>query len=248
MQAHSLEFYFGAKDWQHDNWLDSFYPDDLPEDWQFSYYNNEFQCVLLSDERLQNIDEEQLQEWLEDIAEPFRFFVELCPHTQWRTLEPKLRTLAPYVGGVILHSTSPLQEAELERFEQLLVQWYQWCAELSLVDTTVVMDAPELSPGLKEWLLDHGINTCWRAQTNTALWQGGTMLVAMVEQQGVVAPAMLGQWLQDILAFARQGLKGDGAAASAKAGGIETVVVLFVGAEPDADSIKKADMIAQMLQ
>jgi len=39
------ELVVGARGWEHAQWLETYYPDDLPEDWQLDYYANEFGCV-----------------------------------------------------------------------------------------------------------------------------------------------------------------------------------------------------------
>ncbi len=37
----------GAESWLHKSWQGSFYPEDLPEDWQLEFYSNQFYCVLV---------------------------------------------------------------------------------------------------------------------------------------------------------------------------------------------------------
>jgi uncharacterized protein YecE (DUF72 family) len=37
----------GALDWKVPRWRDEYYPEDLPEEWQLSYYANEFSTTLI---------------------------------------------------------------------------------------------------------------------------------------------------------------------------------------------------------
>ncbi len=65
----------GAYGWKHKNWQDSFYPDDLPEEWQLTYYANEFLCVLVPAHYLL-ADDCDIEQWLDDVPDIFRFYVE----------------------------------------------------------------------------------------------------------------------------------------------------------------------------
>ena len=65
----------GAYGWKHENWLDSFYPEDLPGDWQLTYYANEFSCVLMPAHYLL-ADDCDIEQWLDDVPDTFKFYVE----------------------------------------------------------------------------------------------------------------------------------------------------------------------------
>jgi len=51
---------------------DNFYPADLPKDWYFDYYSNQFDCILLSNTKSLDLDE-----ILEDIEDNFTLILEL---------------------------------------------------------------------------------------------------------------------------------------------------------------------------
>lgn len=40
-----MEIDMGALDWMGPDWLASYYPPDLPEDWRLAYYANEYRCA-----------------------------------------------------------------------------------------------------------------------------------------------------------------------------------------------------------
>lgn len=70
----SLEL--AAYGWSPANWLTAFYPDDLPEDWQVSYYANEFSHILIpADEWRQPLS--QAVFWRQEVSPDFGFYLEL---------------------------------------------------------------------------------------------------------------------------------------------------------------------------
>jgi len=66
----------GLAGWPHPAWEGDYFPDDLPRDWQFAYYSNDASCLLLAAAQWQALDDEQIEDWLEDAPEHFRFFLE----------------------------------------------------------------------------------------------------------------------------------------------------------------------------
>jgi len=65
----------GACDWNHPAWLNDFYSEDLPEEWQLGFYSNEFPVVYVSAARWINNDE--LPEWNDEVSDTFRFILEI---------------------------------------------------------------------------------------------------------------------------------------------------------------------------
>ncbi|MCK4707419.1 MAG: hypothetical protein KAU21_02295 [Gammaproteobacteria bacterium] len=66
----------GAWGWRHPEWeKDVFYPDDLPEDWQLSYYSNEFDLLVVpaSDWSAEGYGED---DWLDDVEDKFVFYID----------------------------------------------------------------------------------------------------------------------------------------------------------------------------
>jgi hypothetical protein len=73
----ALETIIAAYGWQHASWLDTFYPDDLPEDWQLSYYSNEFSAVVIPHSLVSAADTDSYETWASDVNPGFQFIVEL---------------------------------------------------------------------------------------------------------------------------------------------------------------------------
>lgn len=65
--------YQGTLGWSHDAWMGDFYPEDMPEDWQLSFYNTQFRCVYLPFEQWRHATDEEVAGWLCDTQEGFRF-------------------------------------------------------------------------------------------------------------------------------------------------------------------------------
>jgi hypothetical protein len=101
---------YGARGWRHATWRHAYYPQDLPDEWQLAYYSNEFSVVLVpaADWRAQS--PETLGQWVEDVHEEFRFFLELpalaasragC-EAQLNEYAPLFRSFGTQLGGVLL--------------------------------------------------------------------------------------------------------------------------------------------------
>lgn len=78
MTTNIYRILIGANGWLHPAWQTTFYPDDLPDDWQLGYYSNEFPIVLMPAAYWQKPDEE-IAAWLEDSADSLRLICEVPP-------------------------------------------------------------------------------------------------------------------------------------------------------------------------
>lgn len=61
---------------QHEIWQKQFFPDDLPEDWRFDYYANEFDSILFSESDQQILGKELLEEMVNEADADFLFALE----------------------------------------------------------------------------------------------------------------------------------------------------------------------------
>lgn len=68
--------HLACRGWQHPLWQGSFYPDDLPADWQLSYYSNEFDAVIIPDDYWSADTLQQELDWCEQVPPGFRFYAE----------------------------------------------------------------------------------------------------------------------------------------------------------------------------
>jgi len=72
-----MQIVIGASGWQHDQWQGQFYPDDIPLEWRFSYYANEFDTLLLPFKMWSTCKFEEIESWLVDVPKDFDLFLEV---------------------------------------------------------------------------------------------------------------------------------------------------------------------------
>lgn len=98
-------FFVGARGWDCPAWEGAFYPDDLPPEWRLSYYANEFNAVLLPVDLWSLADSDEIESWIDDVHEAFRFFLEL-PVGAWATSADRILDvvvrLGDACGGILL--------------------------------------------------------------------------------------------------------------------------------------------------
>lgn len=95
-----------AYGWCPADWLQAFYPDDLPEDWRNTYYANEFSTVLLAAGDWVQPDA-QASHWREDLQADFSFYLEITPALlradHWKAVQAAIEThLSGQVKGLLL--------------------------------------------------------------------------------------------------------------------------------------------------
>lgn len=105
LNSTKLKINLGAFGWQHAHWLNGFYPEDLPEDWQLMYYSNEFSTVLVPASYWQTNSLSDCAEWIDNVHEDFRFFVEchvdMLAHLSMQTFSEVLQVLQPQLSALV---------------------------------------------------------------------------------------------------------------------------------------------------
>lgn len=104
MSAETHRVLIGACGWKHAAWLDEFYSDDLPEDWQLGFYSNEFPVVYVSASDW--IDETDMDEWVEDVSDDFRFILQVSAEalknkSTFVALLTKIKSLGEHCLGIV---------------------------------------------------------------------------------------------------------------------------------------------------
>jgi len=132
---HDKTIRVGACDWDQPQWLQGFYPQDLPEDWRLSYYANEFSAVLVPQDKWQAEDAD-FEQWAEDVAEGFGFYF-LSDDLKADDTQIKAELGNAFAGFVPIDGNA---EVGLINFEtKTLREWKEWllmtkCSALFLVD------------------------------------------------------------------------------------------------------------------
>ncbi len=66
----------GACGWLNPAWCESFYPADMPDEWQLTYFNTQFDCVYLEQSFWRSATPEELVRWHADTHGQFLFLLE----------------------------------------------------------------------------------------------------------------------------------------------------------------------------
>jgi hypothetical protein len=73
----TYQCYLGTVGWNHPEWQGPFYPEDLPTEWRLDFYNNTFDCVYLPYARWGTAKLDEIEGWLDETQDRFRFVLEL---------------------------------------------------------------------------------------------------------------------------------------------------------------------------
>ena len=123
-QAMLADVVVGARGWLHEYWMESFYPEDIPEDWRLGFYANEFNTLLVPwSQWSESVDD--LEEGLEDTADDFHLYLELPPQQQ--ALPEHLAQIQERVTGFIC------RESEQQ----------EWLAEIADYNIRILTPVPE---------------------------------------------------------------------------------------------------------
>lgn len=89
----------GYYDWHQFGLGNSFYPDDIPEDWKLSFYANEIECVQLN---LSELDlENDVDDLFDDLPEQFELILYSNNIDQWEIIEELLNNEEVNVRALI---------------------------------------------------------------------------------------------------------------------------------------------------
>ena len=110
----------GAYGWLHQDWKNSFYPEELPADWRLGYYSNEFNTVLVPAFYWQEGYMAGCEDLLDDVHPGFQFFIE-CDDRIFDTIPPSeltdaLRSLQPQLSGLVFPDVLRMNKALDDRF------------------------------------------------------------------------------------------------------------------------------------
>lgn len=211
----------GTIGWDHDNWAGNFYPDDLPDDWRFAYYSNDYRAVLVPADHFEAAGKEAVSEWLEDCDEAFGFVVEIpqfcLDNASADSLQAFLDDISP------LHSRTRGFLLSLGEITSQVVARLQPRLELLQEFGPVCIDfegASETSGKLMQLMADYSVGLCWRPDASKAPKDGGALMLALSDEedprhQRKIIEA-LEQWMQRGDGLAGLFLKSPAAASQAR--------------------------------
>ena len=157
----------GACGWNHQAWLSDFYSDDLPEDWRLGYYSNEFPMVYVPAAAWRNAidsDSEDLSRWTEDVADSFRFILEISAdiledEQRFAAALDKVKELGDFCLGLVLQ-LNPNICSNSDLFQQGIAQ--------ATAITAICVDRQGniLNEEFQNILIDKNISEVWYGESN----------------------------------------------------------------------------------
>jgi hypothetical protein len=177
MSVETHRVLMGTCGWNHKAWLNNYYSEDLPEDWQLGFYSNEFPVVYMATEEW--VNNEDLFEWTEDVSENFRFVLEISgdildDEPRFINAVEKATSLNEFLLGLVFQLTPKIYN-DTALFEQ----------RLSLIQAAVpiCIDAKgiALSSEFDSLLSKHNISEVWDGKSDKKeSFQRGSLAISHV--------------------------------------------------------------------
>lgn len=177
MSVETHRVLIGACGWKYQAWLNDFYDDDLPEDWQLGFYSNEFSVVYISASDW--LDETCLDEWKEGVSDAFRFILEVPADViqdpqRFTSALTKAKILEKFCLGLVFHVNQVVME-NVKIFENHL--------HLALAYTHVCIDKQDISltEEFNKILTEKNISEVWDGKSaDTESLKRGSLAISHV--------------------------------------------------------------------
>jgi len=216
----------GACGWQHTQWGTSYYPEELPPEWQLAYYGNEYPLVLIPAEYWAQ-GSGAIAQWCEETEERPRFVCEWPLQeldVRRDTISAALDQLGDRVEAVLLSVTDAPDTAQLEAIRRM-ASAYAVCLDWPQANAQMLTDV------LSGLVQGRGVSACWRGDAAAkSLLEFGPVAVARINSSGQT-PRSLRSLLETLLASAGQ----------------RQAMLLFDGDPPDTEIMDQAEVILNLL-
>ena len=225
------EIFVAARSWSHSSWHGSFYPDDLPEDWQLSYYSNEFNAVVVPASEWVGLDYVEIERWVADVPEEFLFYLEIEDLlTDWGQTAEIIKPLGDQLGGILLRPVEV--DADLATISASIA------AASQLASVSIILpDGVELSKAGQKLLKEYGVQCGWNVGDGEPGWMDADydspLVVARVAGNKNFTAR---QWRETIEASLRKGAIKN-----------HTVLMVIDSDEPKINDLRTAMMIGEMM-
>ncbi|WP_455202605.1 hypothetical protein [Kaarinaea lacus] len=224
MKKSKLEIRVGARGWQYSDWVGEFYPDDLPEDWRFSFYSNEFQTILVPYETLVRSEVDDWVDWVEDTQKNFSFYVEIFETASWIDVKPYLEALGAQLKGLVVVVEELKDVNALASLIKHLKTVAPVCIQ-KLGNTVSERDMHTLQTC-------HEVNECWDGDSETPVWSYGEAAVLLCDVNEQNTPDKMRQLIETGMEYA---------------GKCDAIALFFTGTAPKMSDMRTARTITDLL-
>lgn len=180
------ELLIGTRGWNESEWADDYYPDDMPEDWRFCFYSNNFRAVLIPETILgvilEGLGAKDVGDWAEDSDQDFKFILELpgnllsAPDSApiqeaLSKLEECIAAIKPRVAG-LLWKPEPSGFGDASEFKivlDILMQKFRICLDLE-------------DQEMRNLAVEQGAGICWHVNKEPEPVPGGQLLVSFSDE------------------------------------------------------------------
>lgn len=237
MSVETHRVVIGACGWKHAAWLNDFYEEDLPEDWQLGFYSNEFPVVYVPAEDWLVGDNTALSQWTEDITGSFRFILELPADilndiAAYNAALIKAKDLGEFCLGLVLVINQTLCDD---------IALLQNCIEKAKTVSKVCIDTQNvvITKPLNDLLIQNIISKVWHAKTSeyvdeaaeTTNFAGVSLALTRVPTQNLAMPD-LRKVLEACLSVSTEDC---------------VAVLIFDGKPPSIEMMRNADTLLNLL-
>jgi len=224
MKKSKLQMRVGSRGWQYSDWVGEFYPDDLPEDWRFSFYSNEFHSILVPYEALAQYEVDDWVDWAEDTQKNFSFYVEIAGTASWNEVEPYLDALGTQLKGVIVVIDT------LDELDSLasLIKHLKTRASVSIRRLGNVVSEQDM----QTLQTCYEVNACWDGDSEAPVWKYGEAAILLRDVDDENTPDKLRQLFE-------KGME--------HAGKNDAIALFFIGSTPRINDMRTAITITDLL-
>jgi len=225
MKNSKPEIRVGARGWNFEQWNKEYFPDDLPEDWRFSFYSNDFQAVLVPADYLNQFSLDDWQEWIEDTDKGFWFYVEISESASWDDVEPYLKIFGDKLKGIVV-------AIEKLTSMDLLATLINRAKQLSTVSIRCI-DKDVSDEDMMTLQSCYEINDCWNGRSDAPNWsynESAAIIIRDITDDNNP---------ESIRKIVEQGME--------YAGGRESIALFFAGESPKVSDMQNARTIIELL-
>jgi hypothetical protein len=175
--------HIGTRGYDHDSWQGTFYDPDLPHEWRFDYYCNQFRALLLPWGPSLSFVDGNLDELRDEADDEFRLVLELpalgldIPNT----IEA-LEALGPRLAGIVFSQLADLESAT--GFDQVSGLLTSFAANWPLCIDTSCGDSADRQRA-ESHARELNLSVLWRPDHDAGVTARGGMLVARLGAAGL---------------------------------------------------------------